>query len=333
LESELIEWNDSIAKLKKVNPSRFLRHYWLSKYKDTDEPVTIENLYKTFRTKVENDPSFVNQLLIDIREYSDIYVFLTEPNKYISYAEKAYSPKKVEKALMGLDAMNASRAFPVLMSTFKNFPEQFPEMCRLIEILVFRYSLICGSDAKRLEKLFNEISVAFEGIDKKDKKAAKNLFDSKVELLKKEIPLDDQFTSDFRFKSTWASKAARYVLSRIELSKGTGEKLLNSKTLSLEHIFPKSPSEKCIKEVGKDIANLLPKTNSIGNLTLILGKWNQKMSNEPYSYKNKKFYKKSDIKITKELSKINNWTSKRVEERSKDFCQICLKLWDPKSIK
>jgi len=228
--------------------------------------------------------------------------------------------------------MNASRAFPLLMSTLKNFPEKFPIMSRLIEILVFRYSLICRLDAKRLEKTFNEISVAFESANKNDKKTAKDLFESKVELLKNEIPSDDQFTTSFRYKSTWASKAARYVLSRIELSKGTGETLLNSKTLSLEHIFPKSPSEECEKEVGKDITNILPKTNSIGNLTLILGKWNQTMSNKPYSYKNQKFYHKSDIKITRELSKINSWNSKKVEERCEDFCKICLTLWNPDRI-
>jgi len=152
LESELIEWNDSIAKLNKVNPSRFLRHYWLSKYSDTDESVTIENLYKTFRSKVENDSCFVSQLLSDIREYSDIYMVLNNPQKYRSYTEKSKAPKKAEDALIGLDSMNASRAFPLLMSTLKNFPEHFPTMSRLIEILVFRYSLICRFDAKKLEK-------------------------------------------------------------------------------------------------------------------------------------------------------------------------------------
>jgi len=174
--------------------------------------------------------------------------------------------------------------------------------------------------------------VAFENANKTDKRAVKKLFDSKIELLKTEIPSDEQFLTSFKFKSTWTSKAARYVLSRIELSKGTGETLLNSKTLSLEHIFPKSPSEESIKEVGKDITNLLPKTNSIGNFTLILGKWNQTMSNKPYSYKNKTFYHKSDIKITNELSTIKSWNSKRVEERCEEFGKICLALWNPNRI-
>ena len=331
LESELIEWNDAIAKLKKVNPSRFLRHYWLSKYKDTENPVTIESLYTTFKTKAENDSGFAEQLLDDVREYSDIYMVLHLPGNYSAFAKNDKTKKKAIDALNGLDAMNASRAFPVLMSTFKNFPSRFPRMCRLIEILVFRYSLICNLDAKRLEKTFNEISVAFENVDKNNHQAAKDVFDSKFQLLKNKIPNVEQFKNSFRFKSSYTSKAARYLLSRIELSKGSGELLLNSKTLSLEHIFPKSPSEECKTEVEDDLINLLPKTGSIGNLTLILGKWNQNMSNKPYSDK-LETYKKSDIKITKELSNINSWSSKEVEKRCMLFLDKCISLWNPNVI-
>jgi len=206
LESELIDWSDSIAKLKDANPSRFLRHYWLSKYRDTDDPVTIENLYRIFKIKAENDPVFAGQLLNDIREYADIYLVLNEPTNYGTFAENERAREKAEEALNGLGAMNASRAFPLLMSTFKNFPNQFPRMCRLIEILVFRYSLICNLDAKRLEKTFNDISVSFENIDKGNQTIARRLFEDKIQLLKNEIPSKDLFESSFRFKSSWTTK-------------------------------------------------------------------------------------------------------------------------------
>ncbi|MEM2108515.1 MAG: DUF262 domain-containing HNH endonuclease family protein [Candidatus Bathyarchaeia archaeon] len=331
LESELVEWNDSVAKLKNVDPSRFLRHYWLSKYKDTEEPVTIENLYRTFSQKAENEPTFINQLLTDIREYSDIYMVLNQPEFYRTFNKKPAEIKKVEAALTGLDAMNASRAFPLLMSTFKNFPEQFPRMCRLIEVLVFRYSLICNLDAKRLEKKFNEISVAFENADKSNVTGATSLFEEKVQELKSEIPSVEQFENSFKYKSTWTSKAARYVLAIIEMSEGTGEHVL-SQSLSLEHIFPKSPSEECKNEVGADLDKLLPKINSIGNLTLILGKWNQTMSNKKFSDKKRDFYSKSEIKITKELSTLESWNSTEVEKRTMRFSKKCVELWNPNSI-
>jgi uncharacterized protein with ParB-like and HNH nuclease domain len=331
LESELIEWNDSVAKLKNVNPSRFLRHYWLSKYRDTEEPVSIENLYKTFSQKAENDSAFVNQLLKDVKEYSDIYVFLNQPEFYRAFDNREEAIKKVETSLTGLDAMNASRAFPLLMSTFKNFPEQFPRMCRLIEVLVFRYSLICNLDAKRLERKINEISVAFENADKSNVVGATSLFEAKLQELKNEIPSVEQFENSFKYKSTWTSKAARYVLARIEMSGGTGEHAL-SQSLSLEHIFPKSPSEECKREVENDLANLLPKTNSIGNLTLILGKWNQTMSNKKFIDKKRDFYSKSEIKITKELSELDSWNSNEVEKRTKCFSKKCVDLWSPTPI-
>jgi len=332
LESEIIEWNDSIAKLRNIDPSRFLRHYWLSKYEDTEDGVTIENLYSAFSRKGEDETTFVTELLANIREYSDIYVALNQPNSYIPFDRKSDTKKRVADALVGLDDMNASRAFPLLMSTLRNLPEHFPRICRLIEILVFRYSLICNLDAKRLESKFNEISVRFEKADKSKKTETAGLVEDAIKELKRVIPGPDRFESSFKYKSTWTSKAARYVLSRIEMSGGSGEKTLNSGNISVEHIFPKSPSEACRKEAGKDLERLLSRTNSIGNLTLILGRWNQDMSNKTFSHKKKHFYRRSELRITKELSSLHYWSSKVLENRLENFSGKCASLWNPDSV-
>lgn len=332
LESEITEWNDSVAKLKNVDPSRFLRHYWLSKYKDKDDPVTIENLYRTFSEKTEQDTTFVNQLLADMRDYPDIYMIFHEPNAYTPFDGNSETKRKVVDALTGLDAMNASRAFPLLMSTYQNFPKKFPRMCRFIEILVFRYSLICNQDAKRLESRFNEISVEFEKVPKSNIAGADKLFENKLLELRKEIPPPEVFKNSFEYKSTWTSKAARYVLSRIEMSEGTGETILNSKSLTLEHIFPKSPSEECRKEAGADLEYLLSRSSSLGNLTLILGKWNQTMSNRKFSYKKETYYKRSNLKITKALARLNSWNRKNLDARRVRFFEKCDTLWDPTTV-
>jgi uncharacterized protein with ParB-like and HNH nuclease domain len=332
LESQIIEWNDSVAKLKNADPSRFLRHYWLAKYRDTKEGVTVENLYRAFSDKAESDSTFANQLVTDMRDYSDIYHILYAPNTYSPPDGNPVTKTKVVDALTGLDAMNASRAFPLLMATYKNLPGKFPRMCQFVESFAFRYSLICNQDAKRLEKNINDISVDFEKANKSNKAAINKLFEAKLLELKKQIPPQALFESNFKYKSTWTSKAARYVLSRIEKTKGTGETLLNSRSLTLEHIFPKSPSDECRNEAGKDLERLLSKTNSLGNLSLILGKWNQTMSNKPFSYKRKKYYKKSELKITKALSSLDSWTSKKVDARNKRFMKECENIWNPSSV-
>ena len=332
LEYEIIEWNDSIAKLRNRDLSRFLRHYWLSKYDDKADPIKIENLYSHFRRKAEDEITFINQLLKEIGDYVDIYMILIQPSSYIPFDGKSQTKTRVMDALMGLDAMNASRAFPLLMSTLRNIPEYFPRICRLIEILVFRYSLICNLDAKRLEGRFNEAAVAFEEADKTKKPEIADLVNKEIEKLKKEIPGLEEFRSSFKFKSRWTSKAAKYALTRIELSKGTGEKILNSQRISVEHIFPKSPSRECREETGEDLEILMSKANSIGNLTLILGKWNQSMSNKKFSFKREAYYKKSELKITNALSHLDSWGSKELDQRIKNFSEKCANLWDPKLV-
>jgi len=332
LENEIIEWNDSMTKLRSIDRSRFLRHYWLSKWKDAPDSVTVENLYKAFCNKAEREAGFAKQLVSDMRDYSDIYLVLHEPGFYSSPAGKSETEAIVFNALTGLDAMNASRAFPLLMSTYRNFPEKFPRMCRFIEIFVFRYSLICNQDAKRLEGKINSIAVEFENADKSDKAANDRLFEAKLLELRKELPPQSLFESNFKNKLTWTSKAAKYVLSRIEGSRGTGETVLSSRSLTLEHIFPKSPSKQSKKEAGKDLDQLLSKTDFLGNLTLVLGKWNQEMSNRPFNYKKEKYYKHSDLKITRQLGRVHSWNSKKIEARNKQFMKECDRIWNPTTI-
>ena len=72
-------------------------------------------------------------------------------------------------------------------------------------------------------------------------------------------------------------------------------------------------------------------TNSLGNLTLMLGKWNKEASNKTFKEKKNK-YKKSEICITKNLSSYDKWTPKNIENRQKEFFNICSKLWDVSGI-
>ncbi|MCJ7762938.1 HNH endonuclease family protein, partial [Candidatus Bathyarchaeota archaeon] len=82
-------------------------------------------------------------------------------------------------------------------------------------------------------------------------------------------------------------------------------------------------------EVGADLDRLLSKVNSLGNLTLMLGKWNQTMSNKKFSHKKENCYKKSDLRITKNLSSLSSWTRDQLDARNENFFEKCNKLWDP----
>ena len=87
-----------------------------------------------------------------------------------------------------------------------------------------------------------------------------------------------------------------------------------SRSVTLEHIYPQNPP------AGLKIEDHGDLVDRIGNLTLLLGNWNSKLSNRSFTEK-KKRYSKSDLMITSELRKHKMWSRTQVESRQKEFAK------------
>lgn len=64
----------------------------------------------------------------------------------------------------------------------------------------------------------------------------------------------------------------------------------------------------------------------LGNLTILDTKMNSDVSAGSFSFKIN-VYKKSEIEITKELSKHTIWTPQEIEKRQKEFAEKAVKIW------
>ena len=64
----------------------------------------------------------------------------------------------------------------------------------------------------------------------------------------------------------------------------------------------------------------------IGNLTLIKGEWNRRMSNRLFEEK-KEDYKQSEISITSDLTSHDIWDFDEIKRRSDEFALKAMNIW------
>ena len=70
----------------------------------------------------------------------------------------------------------------------------------------------------------------------------------------------------------------------------------------------------------------------IGNLALLGQEYNQKISNELFSIKQKKGYSQSQIRPNNLLMEAKKWDLEEIKNRQKLLCGYAKKIWTEKGI-
>jgi len=99
--------------------------------------------------------------------------------------------------------------------------------------------------------------------------------------------------------------------------------------VTLEHILPENPTD--LQKDWPSFDENLHKTyyRRIGNLTLLDKKMNNDIGNGPFKGK-KAVYEDSELIITKEIVKYNDWTPSEIEARQKEFAKKAVEIWNLK---
>ena len=114
----------------------------------------------------------------------------------------------------------------------------------------------------------------------------------------------------------------RYILYKYE--RMYTKEIVEPESATVEHIMPQNTDEwiKHLLEI-KD-TNYRDNIHKIGNLTLT--KMNGELSNKPFAEK-KSLYRDSNYFITREIAKLNDWSSNSILKRSKKMAAEALLLW------
>ena len=228
-------WSQMMANLTNVKADDFLKAWWTSRNGRVQNP----QLFARFKERVSSRSAageVSRDLLVASEQYAALEV--ADDPLWSGYSEEA------KERVRNLKLLGGQQVHPVLLSALERFSQgEVERLLRLLEILIVRYQLVGGGRTGRLE-----ISCA---------RLAHRIFERKctntteaASLLKDIFPNDDQFREDFRTKEEKNSRKARYLLAALEHQARVAERggvaaaeLEPSGTLTLEHIFPKSPGE------------------------------------------------------------------------------------------
>jgi uncharacterized protein with ParB-like and HNH nuclease domain len=300
-------WMKTVENLENIDITKYLRHFWNSKFKFTRE----KDLYKRIRTYI-NTPKKAEEFVKNFREISDVYKTLINPSEEIYFSDQ-----QLNKKLINLKTLNASTFYPIILSMVNNsFNEkEIGFVLSAIETFIVRNNVVAGKVANKYEILFAKIA---HKISEKEITSVEEIFDQ----LKDDMLSDEEFEVHFKSFTIKSKKVAKFLLKEInDYLENEVEVLTNGKRVHLEHIMPKN-------SVHWDVDEEIHKKylNRLGNLTLLGSEYNKSIQNKEFN-KKKEIYNRSNIKITKDLCYYDIWDLNTIEQRQMELFKIALERW------
>ena len=295
---------------------RFLRYFWIAKY----EEVSKQKLYDKYRDHIETmKPQEAVEFARELRSKAEVYRHFAAPGKPGSCPWDDASGC-VSARLKRLKTFRLVSCRPALMACAEHCPRQMERLTAACESIALRYLMVGELNPSPLESAFAAAAAAVRDGSEDPVGVLGSAID---------VPGDRDFARQFaaveleKVDARW-----REVLVTLNEQVSSGETaVLGSSKVHVEHILPVNPSQAALREAkvaSKKVAAEL--TGRIGNLTLLKGKFNQEVSNHPFSVKKKK-YGQSEIALTLQLAKRRSWTAGSIETRSADLAKLAVKAW------
>jgi hypothetical protein len=319
------EWNEMYEKVRDFEPVKFIRRYFISEYKGV---ISENNLYDALKNKFEDkEPVEILNFVKDLNKKASVYKKILTKN-FDSY--------EIDARLEKLELVEVLPAHALLLKIMPFFEKKQIKEKEILEVMDYIENLhlrwgICDLHTGKLDSLHNEICMNINEI------SPNNLSDYIKEVFTREITKntpDETFRSSFTRKKFNASqKRTKYILWK--LSNPTEETQLNIQKIQTEHIMPQRLSNHWLKYIGENeglrenqvTARRKEYIDLIGNLTIIKGEWNQKMSNRSFDTK-KRSYELSEFSINKDLANnYKKWSFNTIKRRSEELAENALKIW------
>lgn len=291
------------------NIPEFLRYY-LSLQRPW---IKRERLFKTVRESVQ-DSQQAFDLLDQLERYSSLFVALGNAQDDFwreTPANRAY--------IRELELFRVKQAYPILFAAHGKFSdEDFTRLLKLISVLSFRYTVVCGLNPSELEKVYNQVAIA---IQNSEITTPKQVF----EQLRSVYVSDEKFAQDFELLTVSTrgqqKKLARYILWKLENDAANQE--IVEESFSIEHILPESPEQDWLENFTD--AQITDMVYRLGNLTPLEPPLNRQIGNQSYAIK-RDVYPTSAYRLTQEIL-AEEWTPNALANRQKQLAKRAVHIW------
>ena len=303
------QWQQMISTVRMEKFPEFLRYYL-----SIEQPwVRRERLFKMVRASVK-DGYQVFDLLDRLESYSSLFVALGNAQDDFwreTPANRAY--------IRELELFRVKQAYPILFAAHGKFSDaDFTRLLKLISVLSFRYTVVCGLNPSELEKVYNQVAIA---IQSSEITTPKQVF----EKLRSIYVSDEKFAQDFELLTVATrgqqKKLARYILWKLENDAANQE--IVEESFSIEHILPESPEQDWLDDFTD--AQITDMVYRLGNLTPLEPPLNRQIGNRPYAIK-RDVYPTSAYRLTQGIL-AEEWTPNALANRQKQLAKRAVHIW------
>ncbi len=307
-------WERIVGTLGSESFPEFLRAYWNSR----NRIVRKADLFKTIRKRISSrEEAFA--LIRNLDSASSIYAALRNP------ADSTWSIEE-RKSLQNLQMFNVRQPLALLLQVFEKFEDNnrawFQRILRGIELLSFRYNVICNKQTHEQERLYNTVSCqVYNG------ELANSV--TVLHALKAVYPDDAEFKAAFRDKelrTTYSrnKRVVRHILFKLEKYLSGDEYEFESAKYTVEHVLPENPEEGWKSFQEENIDKFIYR---LGNMTLLEAAANREIGNNGYEQKIVK-YQDSCFQQTRAIAEhYDTWDEAKVESRQKQLADKAVHIW------
>lgn len=313
-------WDDVETTIS--NFGDFIYHLWVSMNGHCPKSKVYPNLEK-----------YLSKLSITDNEDFIVNTIPDEAKKYSVYENpELIKDKEVNETILkqyfALKSLRATRCYPVLLSLDycvnkgRISEDEHLDFLKHLANLTFWYSGICEKDAKALETEYHSI--------------AKKLREdgNPQDVLKFKENLNNYFPPKELSKENFISKQfvnkglLNYILRSIEeylMGEGELDLSKSNKKIQIEHILPLNPDSNSDWNTLFAKDDLNEEKYKIGNITLLFGPINRKISNSDFKKKKDHYIKGSRLHLNEEIIRVKSWDKQAIKKRGVklfDYAQI-----------
>ena len=331
-------WREEVDKNPHIE--RFL-YFWM--IMQTKRAVPVDRFAPKFQDYVEAKNREIGKSSIwivaeDIRRAAGIYKDIEETRI-----------PEIKISLERLKVMKLGVVTPLLLWLYTSevSQEQRRRSVEALESCLVR-QILCGYSSNNLNNVvvatlnFLEDPSKLELILKSLDKMTNHNFADPTDIIVASFDLTGQWANDQELFDCLTSQPMRGAVPRkkmvfeaveMYLRGDKAEPLLDTAKLTVEHVMPEKWQQNWALPPDQDeieaINNRDKAIKFIGNLTLVTGKLNSKLKNNPWDEKQKTLDNHSSLFLNKQLLKDAPavWDEAAIEKRSSDLAQIIMKIF------
>lgn len=307
-------WKQIIDLVGESEIVSFLRYYYIAFYSN----VRQRELYKVFEIQLNKlSPPQALNFARDLKKSARFYSQIMNPSEDTQIWKSG-----VIAVLRRLLVYKARSCRSALLACAEHRPEDMLKVVTAFETITIRYSVVSNLGSNDLERSYSQLARAL-------KPKQKNVEDVLETYLNAHSLSDEDFKRNFSELSiSSVSEVWRQVLIQLNEDLSTGETTVRgAQEVHVEHIFPRKPSSEASRESRIQNKEEIEKfSRMIGNLTLLSGDYNRKISNHAFSSK-KSAFKGSQIAFNIDIANKTQWRKEEIIERSEFLGALATRVW------